>query len=111
LAAGTISRSDGCRVASTVFQIGFAVLFLAGALDVINTHRGGVVTMVLDPAAHLAAPFAVLMPLSCLVVACLLLAARTRATAATNRLTSANLPRSGNTNGNAAIEPAMHSPS
>jgi hypothetical protein len=76
LAAGTISRSDECRIASGVFQIVFAALFLAGALDLIDTHRGGPVTLVLDPVAHLAAPLSVAMPVSSLLAAILLLMTR-----------------------------------
>lgn len=92
LAAGMISRSDECRVASGVFQIVFAVLFLAGALDVINTQPGGVLMTVLDPASRLAAPLTVAMPVSCLLAAILLLMARTRPT---NRLTRPNPPSLG----------------
>lgn len=92
LAAGTISRSDECRIASAVLQLVFAALLFAAALDVIDTPPGGMLSLVLDPAARLAAPLALVMPASCVVAAILLLLPHTRPTAATNRLTSSNQP-------------------
>lgn len=85
LAAGTISRSEECRIVSAVLQLVFAALLLAAALDVIDTRPGGMLSVVLDPAARLAAPLTLIMPVSCLVAAILLLLPRTRPTAATNR--------------------------
>jgi hypothetical protein len=82
LAAGTISRSEECRVVSAVLQLVFAALLLAAALD---TRPGGMLSVLLDPAARLAAPLTLIMPVSCLVVAILLLLPRARTTAVTNR--------------------------
>jgi len=78
LALGMINRSDECRVASVVFQIVFAALFLAGAFVVIRMGQGGVWSAVLDPAARLAAPLTIVMPASCAVAALLLLVPRVR---------------------------------
>jgi hypothetical protein len=77
LAAGMISRSDECRIVSAVLQLVFAVVLVAGSLDVIDTPHG-VLTMVLNPAIRLAAPLTVVMPASCLAAAILLLATRRR---------------------------------
>jgi hypothetical protein len=83
LAAGTLSRSEECRIVSAVLQLVFAGLLMAGSLDVIDT-RHGVLTMVLDPALRIAQPLTpaliVLLPASCLAAAILLLAARARPT-------------------------------
>lgn len=78
LALGMITRSDECRVASAVFQIVFATLFLVGAFVVIRVGHGGVLSAVLDPAARLAAPLTLVMPASCAVAAILLLVPRVR---------------------------------
>ena len=78
LALGMINRSDECRVASAVFQIVFATLFLIGAFVVIRVGQGGVLSAVLDPAARLAAPLTVVMPASCALAAILLLVPRVR---------------------------------
>ena len=64
LALGMITRSDECRVASAVFQIVFATLFLVGAFVMIGVKQGGVLSAVLDPAARLAAPLTPVMPAS-----------------------------------------------
>lgn len=77
LAAGTISRSDECRIVSAVLQLVFAVVFVAGSLDAADP-RHGLLTMVLNPAIRLAAPIAVVMPVSCLAAAVLLLATHSR---------------------------------
>ena len=78
LALGMISRSDECRVASAVFQVVFAALFLVGAFVVIHVGQRGVLSVVLDPAARLAAPLTIVMPASCAVAAILLLVPRVR---------------------------------
>ena len=78
LALGMIGRHDECRVASAVYQIVFAALFLVGAFEVIGARHAGVLTVVLDPAARLAAPLTVVMPASCAIAAILLLVPRVR---------------------------------
>ena len=75
LAAGTLRRSDVCRIASVIVQCVFGALILAASVKSIQTHAG--LTISLDPAtgpAFLVTPgyIAVLLT-SCAAVAALLL--------------------------------------
>jgi hypothetical protein len=55
LAAGTLGRSEVCRVASVVFQVVFASVMIAGSIDLIRSHRTGL-TITLHPATGPAFP-------------------------------------------------------
>lgn len=48
LAAGTLGRSEVCRVASVVFQMVFVAVIIAGVIDEIRSHSDGL-TITLDP--------------------------------------------------------------
>jgi hypothetical protein len=77
LAAGTLGRSDACRIASVVFQAVSGVVIIGGAVDLVD-HRGrSGMTITLDPTtgpAFLVSPgFIVLMLGSCVAVVALLL--------------------------------------
>jgi hypothetical protein len=76
LSAGTIGRSDECRIASVVFQVVFGVLFLAGSLGLCTAHGGAATRVLLGPTAALAISLGpallVLTPVSCLLIAFLL---------------------------------------
>ena len=73
LAAGTLGRSDACRIASLVFQVVSGVVTIGGAVDLAG-HR---MTITLDPTtgpAFLVSPgFVAVMLVSCIAVVVLLL--------------------------------------
>ena len=75
LAAGTVRRSDVCRIASVITQCVFGTLILAGTVRAIQTRAA--VTLALDPAAGPAIPltpvFIAVLLVSCVGVAALLL--------------------------------------
>lgn len=49
LAAGTLGRSDVCRIASVVFQVVFGGVIIAGSIDLIRSHSATGLTISLDP--------------------------------------------------------------
>jgi hypothetical protein len=55
LAAGTLGRSEVCRVASVVFQVVFGAVMIAGSVDLIRSHSTGL-TITLDPTTGPAFP-------------------------------------------------------
>jgi hypothetical protein len=77
LAAGTLGRSDVCRIASVVFQVVSGVVLVVSAVDLIDHRHGAGMTITLDPTtgpAFLVSPgFIVAMLASCVAVAVLLL--------------------------------------
>lgn len=79
LAAGVVGRSDVCRVASVVFQAVSGAFVIAACVDLLN-HRGGGLTIMLDPTTGptlLVRPgFVVAMLMSSIAVAVLLMCRR-----------------------------------
>ncbi|HEX5404721.1 MAG TPA: hypothetical protein VFX16_20725 [Pseudonocardiaceae bacterium] len=77
LAAGTLGRSDACRIASVVFQAVSSVIIIGGAVDLIGHRTGAGMTITLDPTtgpAFLVSPgFIAAMLVSSVAVAVLLL--------------------------------------
>ena len=76
LAAGTLGRSDVCRVASVVFQAVSGAFVVAACVDLFDHRRGGL-TIMLDPTtgpAFLIRPgFVIAMLVTSIAVAALLL--------------------------------------
>ncbi|HEX3590220.1 MAG TPA: hypothetical protein VHV74_11345 [Pseudonocardiaceae bacterium] len=76
LAAGTLGRSDVCRVASVVFQAVSGAFVVAACISLLN-HGGGSLTIMLDPTTgptFLVRPgFVVAMLVSTIAVAVLLM--------------------------------------
>jgi hypothetical protein len=77
LAAGTLGRSDACRIASVVFQVVSGVVIIGGAIDLVDHRTGAGMAITLDPTtgpAFLVSPgFIAVMLASCVAVVVLLL--------------------------------------
>lgn len=56
LAAGTLGRSEVCRIASVVFQVVFGAVIIAGSVDLIRSHSATGLTISLDPTTGPAFP-------------------------------------------------------